>query len=276
MNDWMLRGAGRWFVVLSAGALAASASVWLRNDRRDASHSAQFAAAEASADRLLDVPVVTDGIAFPIATMYGPIDGAHPGAEQTAAYRPILNEEWSRYPAALMTRVRLARIILCIDLKFAGQKRSAVPDFEHDALLLDVAASLDQAYLRKVIHHEFYHLIDERDDGSLYADAEWNRLNPPDFSYGSGGKNMQDATNPGAWLASLDGVTSRYAAAGVEEDKAELFAFLMLRPADVAAEAKRDDVLAAKIELLKRQLELFCPELDAPFWKRIQSRSPVR
>ena len=46
---------------------------------------------------------------------------------------------------------------------------------------LDVGTNDQPAsYLRKVIHHEFFHVIDYCDDGLLYEDDGWKSLNRPD------------------------------------------------------------------------------------------------
>ena len=53
---------------------------------------------------------------------------------------------------------------------------------------------------------------------------------------------------------SLPGFVSLYATAGVEEDKAELFSFLMTEPALVDERARTDVVLAAKRAELRARL----------------------
>ncbi len=63
-------------------------------------------------------------------------------------------------------------VVRARELTFAGQRRNAIPDFEHDTLYLDVSrGAYSKSYFRKVIHHEFFHIIDYRDDGSLYNDG---------------------------------------------------------------------------------------------------------
>ena len=79
-------------------------------------------------------------------------------------------------------------------MSFGGQLRTAIPDYKHDTLYLDAArGAYDKSYVRKVIHHDFFHMIDKRDDGSVKKDERWAKLNPGDFKYGTGGKNAQDS-----------------------------------------------------------------------------------
>ena len=48
-----------------------------------------------------------------------------------------------------------------------------------------------RTYQRHAFHHEFFHIIDYRDDGQVYSDSRWARLNPQTFRYGDGGAKMQ-------------------------------------------------------------------------------------
>jgi len=57
---------------------------------------------------------------------------------------------------------------------------------------------------------------------------------------------------------------------GVEEDKAEIFAHMMVEGSYVTRRAARDDVLAAKVERMKELLEKFCPEMNSEFWKKVE------
>ena len=63
---------------------------------------------------------------------------------------------------------------------------------------------------------------------------------------------------------------NRYAMSGVEEDKAELFAHMMVEPDLVAGRAKNDSHLRAKVERMRELLEEFSPKMDAAFWKTVE------
>ena len=181
-------------------------------------------------------------------------------------YAPILAAELARYPAAFLRKTKLVKIVLSRKLKFAGQERAAIPDFQNNVLHLDVLqGNWNEIYQRTVIHHELFHVVDWRDDGKLYEDRDWKKLNPSKFRYGKGGKN---ARGPDQWPldSSLKGFLNKYSMSGVEEDKAEIYANLMVRPGEVRRRARKDSVLAKKITAMKRLLYAFSRSMDRNFW----------
>jgi Putative zinc-binding metallo-peptidase len=234
--------------------------------------STRFPTSAASLDSLSDkyaLRIISQKPTFPIKSFHGLIEGKEATADKVNAFAPILTFEWNLYPVAMVQRTRLKRIVLCTDLSFAGQKRSAIPDFENDVLYLDVVrGSYSEQYVRKVIHHEYYHIIDLRDDGLLYNDDGWAQLNPRGFKYGSGGKNAQEdlAVSLGT---DTPGFLNKYSMTAVEEDKAELFAHLMVEPTTVYNRATKDIVLRAKVARLKELMAAFCPEMDKTYWDDI-------
>jgi len=207
---------------------------------------------------------------FPVKTQHGPVDGAEADRKEADSYAAIFAFEWSLYPTELVKKTGLKAVVFCKDLSFAGQKRTAVPDFEHDTLYLDVTRGRhDELYVRKVIHHEFFHLVDLKDDGRLYEDERWGRLNPPGFKYGPGGAKLQDDPTVTTTGRDEPGFLNRYAAAGVEEDKAELFAHMMVEPKLIAARVEKDKYIRAKVERMKELLTGFSLHANKDFWAKV-------
>ncbi len=64
------------------------------------------------------------------------------------------------------------------------------------------------------------------------------------------------------------GFLNHYSTTGVEEDKAEIFANLMVSPDVMRSWANTDKILAAKIQAMHDLLEEFCPELNGEFWSK--------
>jgi hypothetical protein len=215
--------------------------------------------------------IVTESPKFPVHIRSGVIDGAEAAKADAESYAPIFASEWSLYPPELVKRTGLKKVVFCQDLSYEKQKRTAVPDFQHDVLYLDVARGRsDELYVRKVIHHEFFHIIDLRDDGKLYEDERWVKLNPPNFRYGPGGAKLQDDPTVTTTGRDEPGFLNRYAAAGVEEDKAELFAHMIVEPKLVAARAEKDKYIRAKVERMKELLAEFTPKMDEAFWAAVE------
>ena len=130
---------------------------------------------------------------------------------------------------------------------------------------------LDADYFVRMVHHELFHFLDYvHSPQTLYEDSAFAALNAPGVSYRS-----VEADGPGpplleavrtAWelepavvpRAPLPpGVISSYAAASVAEDKAEVFAYLMVDAAAVetlcltdAALTRKRDAIAARVQQL--------------------------
>jgi hypothetical protein len=157
-------------------------------------------------------------------------------------------------------------------LTFESQRRGAIPDFENDILYLDVdQGSYDRFYQRRVLHHEFFHIVDWRDDRELYEDGKWRALNADSFHYRNGGFALQSASTAGDVQDRDPGFLTCYSMSGVEEDKAELFSFLVVAPKLVGKRAERDRVLANKVARMKDLLAEFCPQLDDAFWRKVEA-----
>ena len=211
--------------------------------------------------------IVAAGPTFPVKTFHGSINGKAAAAAYVESYVKILTAEWNLYPPELIKRTQLRRIILCANLSFAGQLRTAIPDFEHNNLYFDVERGrYSDHYTRAVIHHEFFHIIDLR-NGTLYKDERWAALLPKGVKYGSGGKNAQDDATMSLLTEKTPGFLNKYAATSVEEDKAETFAHMIVSAKTVAARAEKDAILRAKTVRMKEFFERFCPQVDEKFWE---------
>jgi hypothetical protein len=219
--------------------------------------------------RSLGIEIVADHPTFPVQTAHGRIDGQRANQSEIDAYGPLFVSEFTLYPSSLVSRSRLERVVLCTELSFAGQRRNGVPDYERNTLYLDVSrGGYDQIYLRKVIHHEYFHIIDYNDDWSVNEDRRWASLNPARFKYAGGGSGAQESPQTSVLTNRFPGFLNHYSTTAVEEDKAEVFANLVVGHATVDDRAKTDPVLSAKVSLMKDVLSAFCPDIDDAFWKR--------
>jgi hypothetical protein len=220
----------------------------------------------------LGLRIVTVDSGFPVKSTHGTIDGKDADAEELRAYSRLFAQEFALYPPDLVRRSHLKSVVLCRELAFAGQRRNAIPDFEHDTLYLDVSrGTYSKSYLRKVIHHEFFHVIDYRDDGSLYEDDRWKSLNPAGFKYGTGGRNAQEMSQTSVLTAEFPGFLNHYSTTAVEEDKAEVFANLIVDLECVEDTARGDPVLRAKVAQVKELLARFSPEMNDNFWEAVRT-----
>lgn len=215
------------------------------------------------------VPIVLNDPSFPVRITTGTIDGKGAQSENIAEYSKMFVEEFSLYPIEFVRRTRLQRIVLCEELSFSGQLRTALPDFENNTLYLDVARGANnKTYMRTVLHHEFFHLVDYADDGVVYGDDKWSALNPDTFSYGTGGRNAQSNRDTSKLTDQYPGFLNHYSTTGVEEDKAEIFANLIVRTSHVERVILTDPVLDTKVKRMKKLLHDFSSDVDESFWKK--------
>lgn len=234
---------------------------------------ARFAGLDRIAEAIA-TPIVVRTTPLRVETPHGPIT-AEPAAAGLEEFAALLAEELAIYPKQLMKRTRLKRIVLVSGLAFDGQLRGAIPDYAHDVLYYDVArGSYSRSYQKTAIHHEFFHVVDYRDDGQVYRDDAWAALNPDGFRYGDGGRAMQEDALVSLLVADLPGFLTRYATAGVEEDKAEVFSRMIVAPREVARLAAADPILARKVRRIKTLMRSFDPAVDDDFWKRVDDRDP--
>jgi hypothetical protein len=218
------------------------------------------------------IDVLTEAPAAPVATAHGLITALTAAPAELDAYAPLLSAEMSLYPPELVAASRLVAVVLCRELAFAGQLRNAVPDFEHGTLYLEVSrGSYSRAYLQKTFHHEFFHVVDYEDDGVVYADAAWEAMNPPGFHYGSGGVNAQDIATTSLLTTAYPGFLNHYSTTAVEEDKAEIFANLIVADDYVESLERTDAVVHAKVERMKELLVSFTPAMNDAFWQRVDA-----
>jgi hypothetical protein len=213
--------------------------------------------------RGVELMVATRAFRFSLAD--GPLAGESPALEVVERAASVVVEELSRYPRAFLEHSRLRRVIFCRGLREKDAEIPSLPNF-HGALVID--AEGPHGFLRRLVHHELFHFADYADDDQLKRDPAWEGLNDRWFVYGSGGR-FQRVPGSARLTANLPGFVSGYATSALEEDKAELFAFMVTEPAVVAAIERKDPVIAAKAARLKQQLARFSPALELGFWRSI-------
>ncbi|RYE82694.1 MAG: hypothetical protein EOO75_20310 [Myxococcales bacterium] len=199
---------------------------------------------------LVEVLVATTP--FTLSTASGPVAGRAPTPDHLASALAVLAAELHRYPPLFLRRAGFERVVVCEGLRQHDRPIPSLPNVDN-TLLLGVSDSV--GYLRRLLHHEVFHFVDYADDGQLRPDEPWNSLNPPSFRYGDGGRAMREPGAADPLDPPVPGFVSMYGTSGIEEDKAELFSFLMTDPDLVDRLARADVVLAAKRSELRARLE---------------------
>ncbi|GAA0345557.1 hypothetical protein GCM10009092_07550 [Bowmanella denitrificans] len=177
-------------------------------------------------------------------------------------YLALFEQEIAKLPPAVLRLSGLDKVAFVRALSVGPQPRAAVPDYIHEVLYYDVDAPGD-AYLRHVVHHEFYHMLEQQLYGSAYyKDPLWHSLNPDGFVYGNGGAYARDSS-VSVFSHPHPGFVNGYAMSGLEEDKAEIWAIIWAQQSWQAVETlvEIDSILQAKIRLLTAQVQCQAPEM---------------
>jgi hypothetical protein len=201
------------------------------------------------------------------------IDVSPPLAGSLRGYLPLLEAELKGYSTGMFEKSGLRRVVLCSGLALDGQKVSGLPDLARGTMYLEIIADpAGRDFARRAIHHEHFHMIDFQDDGRLDSDPQWEVLNAKGTQYGDGGHGMLDDPTADLPDDSVAGFLNRYSRSGVEEDKAEIFARMMVQPDVLDARMAKDTILLSKYLEMKRRLKEYCPEMDEAFWARARER----
>ncbi len=184
-------------------------------------------------------------------------------------YLPLLAEELRLLGKPLLQRLDVKQIVLCGGMKLGEVVRGAIPRPSASVMYYDVAwGNWSPVYQRRCVHHELFHYLDERDDGQLWRDPAFAKLNPKDFKYGNGGASAQGDSSASLPSETHPGFLTPYARSGVEEDKAEVFSFLLVDPTYVAQRCATDKVLQQKVDFVRALLLKYCAEFGAEAWPK--------
>jgi len=226
------------------------------------------------ADRL-QVKIVVAPRAFVEKYLTYQVQGHAPSVDQLKAYAPLLADEYSLYTAEFMKAADVKSIVLAADLTLSSaewrdQRRYALPAMEKGVLYLDCTAlsAGGSEYARIVMHHELFHMIDFMMN-TLSQDDAWGNLNVAGFHYGTGGASALKNVKINDKVEGFPGFFTWYGTTGPEEDKAELWAHLLVHPDMVAKQSKTDKVMTSKVALIKARIGKFQSDFDETFWQRV-------
>ena len=196
---------------------------------------------------------------------WGWIRGEAAPADRVTEFAPLFARELALYPLSLVEKAQLERVVFCRDLSSSGVNAGGLADYLRGTIYLDVMGvqPLTMRYACAALHHEFFHLLDFADDGVLLEDKEWSAVDAAGLQYR---RYLREGINPFEFIETSPGFLTGYCLTTVTEDKAEVFAHLMVNGAYVESRAKRDPLLRAKVDLVKGRLAAFCPQVDDKFW----------
>ncbi len=181
--------------------------------------------------------------------------------------------EWSKYPPEWVRLSKVSSVAIIKQLVVSDQARAAMPDSVGQTLFLDIDyASSGNSYQQHVIHHEFYHLIEYANYGDMfYKDPSWLAMNHSEFTYGNGGSTAYNNSSFTNIKHPQAGFVSTYATLGIEEDKAETYAYLFNQENHSLLQSwiTSDPKLLNKVNFLKKFVQDRTQSMDANYFQRI-------
>jgi hypothetical protein len=220
---------------------------------------------------------------YPHATPHGALVAAAPTWAELYRAARLLAPVLRRYPPPLWAALHLRELVLVGSLTLRAARRQAVPELADGRLHLAVgSAARAPAYFRRMVHHELFHFADAGGPAgvaAIYDDPAFAALNAPGVTYGpagaggGGGGRWQGqvvssaleaadgddggsgTSGPGRAPPPPFGMITSYCQAGVEEDKAEVFAHLMTQWTRTQRRCAADAALARKCAAIIARIE---------------------
>jgi len=210
------------------------------------------------------------GVTFVPLNVAEPRGGDALGA---ALYLRSYIDEFSKYPRSFLRRVNVEWVAFVKGLRVGEEPRAATylrsyaptTMAPHGGMVYDVRqGAYDRAYVRQVLHHEFFHFIDYGVQTGGQDDANWLAMNPHGFRYTGKMASFSHRLDHPA-----PGIITTYSARSSWEDRAELFAALMDEETwpRLKEIADTDPVVRRKIRYLVRLLERIDPAMGSGYFR---------
>lgn len=238
-----------------------------------------FASAFREVEREYGVEIVYDGGDLSETFNGGNRTARQPADWEIALYAPILIEELSLYPTDVFRKANVRKIVICRDIRVTvnglSQHISGHLDHGRGALY----AGTDYTYKvnnrdkqRRALHHALFHMVDIS-MGMDDQDDEWRALLDEGFEYGQFGTagHADRTSKTGLLTTEYPGFLNRYSTGHIADDKADIFAYLMVVHHYVVARGEADPKIRAKIDVIKKRMKQFSPGMNESFWAKVDA-----
>lgn len=177
-------------------------------------------------------------------------------------YLPLLILELSLYPKNFFKKINLKNLTLSNAILFHSddyeQYRAGLPDYEEDSLSLVLSCKERSIkYIRNVIHHELFHYFYFNYVGPFEdKDDLWEMFNPKGFEYSLKSftwSQQEILTND---YQDYNSFISYISKTKLEEDKAEIFSYMVTSGLDIKDLLKREGVIG-KFLYIRQLMEKF-------------------
>ena len=161
-------------------------------------------------------------------------------------YLPLLVLELSLYPKNFFKKINLKNITLSNNIVFHSGNyenyRAGLPDYEENTLSLVFSCKeRNIKYIRNIIHHELFHYFYFMYVGPFEdKDDLWEMFNPKGFEYSMKSELWSQKEILSGDYQDYDSFVSYFSKTKLEEDKAEVFSYMVTSGNDVKDLLKRE------------------------------------
>ncbi|MFA5259950.1 MAG: putative zinc-binding metallopeptidase [Candidatus Omnitrophota bacterium] len=184
-----------------------------------------------------------------------------------AGYLKLLHEELRKYPECFYQKTLLEAIVLVKRQFYDSRPLDGLYQRNTRVVVFDFMRNREHAIKQRLnVHHELYHMF-ENQNGLAWRFRNWESLNVPGFSYQTP-EISQPVKNPLNYFAPpVQGFVTYYAMKSPAEDRAEIFAALMIASQNrvVRRWMEKDTVLRDKVYALKEAVIELCPTMREKF-----------
>lgn len=194
--------------------------------------------------------------------------GDYPGILR---YLGVFEEEIRKYPPGFSAKIRLKGFILIKKLFYNEKPGEGLYDFRNNVVFLDFARRKHNLLAKRHnLHHEIFHVIAYQTGHTALQrkDEAWGRLETGDLK-NDPGENPAAGTTP--FTPPQPGFITHYAMSATDEDKAEVFAGMMVASQHrvMLKWAQKDPILRKKLKEMKAFIQDFEPGMDEGYWSRL-------
>ena len=193
-------------------------------------------------------------------------------------YLPLLILELSLYPKNFFKKIKLKSLTLSNNIVFHCDNyesyRAGMPDYEEDTLsLIFSCKERSIKYIRNVIHHELFHYLYYNFVGP-YEDKDdlWEIFNPKGFEYSMQSQVWSQKEILTGDYQDYDSFVSYFSKTKLEEDKAEIFSYMVTSGNDIKDLLRREGVIG-KFLYIRQLMEKFdgkeFKQKMGDFWNRV-------
>ena len=193
-------------------------------------------------------------------------------------YLPLLVLELSLYPKNFFKKINLKNITLSNNIVFHSGNyenyRAGLPDYEENTLSLVFSCKeRNIKYIRNVIHHELFHYFYFMYVGPFEdKDDLWEMFNPKGFEYSMKSKLWSQKEILSGDYQDYDSFVSYFSKTKLEEDKAEVFSYMVTSGNDVKDLLKREGVIGKFLyirQLMEKFDEKYFKQKMGDFWNKV-------